>query len=65
MPGDLHAYLNLNFVPSTIQTPNVPQHNIVVEEQHVLRERPLQPPQYYTSGSDALPHRPCRSQIHF
>ncbi|KAL0927843.1 hypothetical protein M5K25_002058 [Dendrobium thyrsiflorum] len=58
--ADLEAYLNPDVVPTTLTSEGMPEPEVEVEHQHMLRERPRRPPQHYTPGSDALPHRPRR-----
>ncbi|KAL0904417.1 hypothetical protein M5K25_026523 [Dendrobium thyrsiflorum] len=54
------AYLNPDVDPTTLASEGMPEPEVDVEHQHMLRERPRRPPQHYTPGSDALPHRPRR-----
>ncbi|KAL0920661.1 hypothetical protein M5K25_009812 [Dendrobium thyrsiflorum] len=58
--ADLEAYLNPDVDPTTLASEGMPEPEVEVEHQHMLRERPRRPPQHYTPGSDALPHRPRR-----
>ncbi|PKU77111.1 hypothetical protein MA16_Dca001717 [Dendrobium catenatum] len=60
VPADLDAYLTPDFVPSSLHTDDIAEEEVAVEEHHMLRQRPRQPPQHYTPGTDALPQRPRR-----
>ncbi|KAL0903987.1 hypothetical protein M5K25_026055 [Dendrobium thyrsiflorum] len=55
-PQDIMSWPTADYVPTTIpltEDEAVEQH----AEQHELRARPCRPPQHYTPGTDAIPHR--------
>ncbi|KAL0928486.1 hypothetical protein M5K25_000370 [Dendrobium thyrsiflorum] len=55
-PGhDYFSYPTQQHSPARVEDDILPV--TVQVEQHLLRDRPVRPPQHYTPGSDALPHR--------
>ncbi|KAL0920086.1 hypothetical protein M5K25_009194 [Dendrobium thyrsiflorum] len=55
-PGhDYFSYPTQQHSPARVEDDILPV--TVQVEQHLLHDRPVRPPQHYTPGSDALPHR--------